>query len=233
LRSEGVGTSFLARRVGATTAQSSVVVSALSGSRTIVTRPAPAPPEIPTGFEIVHVDKAGWAAMPAHGLSGSRISVDDGNMIPGLDVSLLAWYVPTAAVLRRRYDTTDAVEAARRAISHGANAVVATAGAAGSFAVHASGHLDFAPALPIRPLSTLGAGDVFHGAFVAALKLGQPLAEAIRFANVAAALSCRTLDGRSGIPGRKETLERLKTLPRSDGCDPSAVAALFAATDAD
>jgi sugar/nucleoside kinase (ribokinase family) len=57
-------------------------------------------------------------------------------------------------------------------------------------------------------VSTLGAGDVFHGALLAALLDGQPIDDALRFANAAAGLSCRALDGRSGIPSRRE-VERL------------------------
>jgi sulfofructose kinase len=49
-------------------------------------------------------------------------------------------------------------------------------------------------------VSTLGAGDVFHGALLAELIRGAPLAEALDFANRCAALSCRGLDGRSAIP---------------------------------
>jgi sulfofructose kinase len=50
------------------------------------------------------------------------------------------------------------------------------------------------------PVSTLGAGDVFHGALLAAFVRGLALAEALAFANECAALSCRALDGRSAIP---------------------------------
>ena len=211
LAAEGVGTSLVERRKGGVTAQSAVVVSSITGARTIITHPAPPPPPIPRGFDITHLDKAGWRGMPAGGLTGTRVSVDDGNAIPDLDVSLLEWYVPTAIVLRERFGTHDAVEAARRARAAGAQTVVATAGAAGSFGLDAAG-LSFAPALPITPFSTLGAGDVFHGALLAAIALGHPLAEALRFANVTAALSCRALDGRSGIPRLDEveaTLDQL------------------------
>jgi sugar/nucleoside kinase (ribokinase family) len=55
--------------------------------------------------------------------------------------------------------------------------------------------------------STLGAGDVFHGALLASLADERSLAEALRRANATAALSCRGLDGRSGIPTAPE-LER-------------------------
>jgi sulfofructose kinase len=52
--------------------------------------------------------------------------------------------------------------------------------------------------------STLGAGDVFHGALVAELVEGRPLEDAVTRAAACAALSCRGLDGRSAIPDRAE-----------------------------
>ena len=54
------------------------------------------------------------------------------------------------------------------------------------------------------PVSTLGAGDVFHAALPAALVDEKPLPEALAFANAAAAVSCRALDGRSAIPTPEE-----------------------------
>jgi bifunctional ADP-heptose synthase (sugar kinase/adenylyltransferase) len=60
---------------------------------------------------------------------------------------------------------------------------------------------------------TLGAGDVFHGALVAALVREMPLPEALAYANAAAALSCRGLDGRSGIPDDAETRALAAHLP--------------------
>ena len=57
---------------------------------------------------------------------------------------------------------------------------------------------------PVEVGSTLGAGDVFHGALLAGLLDGRPLAAAGDFAAAAAALSCRGVDGRSRIPTRTE-----------------------------
>jgi sugar/nucleoside kinase (ribokinase family) len=59
-----------------------------------------------------------------------------------------------------------------------------------------------APRLPV--VSTLGAGDVFHGALIAALVDARSLRDALVFANAAAALSCAALDGRAAIPTREE-----------------------------
>jgi sulfofructose kinase len=53
-------------------------------------------------------------------------------------------------------------------------------------------------------VSTLGAGDVFHGALVATQVWNKPIEEAVTIANTVAGLSCRALDGQSGIPTKAE-----------------------------
>jgi sulfofructose kinase len=53
-------------------------------------------------------------------------------------------------------------------------------------------------------LSTLGAGDVFHGALLAQIIQERPLQEAMLRANAVAALSCLGLDGQSAIPRTNE-----------------------------
>jgi sulfofructose kinase len=86
-----------------------------------------------------------------------------------------------------------------------AELVVVTRGAQGCTAYTQAGDVVEAPAAAFDGLvSTLGAGDVFHGALLAALVREQPLADALDFANRAAALSCRALDGRSAIPTVEE-----------------------------
>lgn len=66
------------------------------------------------------------------------------------------------------------------------------------------------PANEIDAVDTLGAGDTFHGAFALALAEGRDEAEALRFANAAAALKCARTGGRAGIPKRSE-VERFIT----------------------
>ena len=57
-------------------------------------------------------------------------------------------------------------------------------------------------AFPIRAVDTLGAGDIWHGAFALALAEGQTEAEGVRFANATAALKCTKPGGREGCPDR-------------------------------
>lgn len=54
----------------------------------------------------------------------------------------------------------------------------------------------------VKAVDTLAAGDVFHGAFTLAIAEGQPIPEAVRFANTAAAIKCMHFGGRLGAPDR-------------------------------
>jgi sulfofructose kinase len=84
------------------------------------------------------------------------------------------------------------------------NTVVATQGSAGSSGFSPQTGLATASGFRVNVTSTLGAGDVFHGALIAQIIQGFELTEALRRANAVAALSCRGLDGQSMIPSVAE-----------------------------
>jgi len=56
------------------------------------------------------------------------------------------------------------------------------------------------PAFAVEVVDTTGCGDVFHGAFTFGMARGWDVAANVRFASAAAALKCRALGGRTGIP---------------------------------
>jgi len=56
----------------------------------------------------------------------------------------------------------------------------------------------------VKVVDTTGAGDVFHGAFIFGLLKKWPPKRVAKFANACAALKCRKLGGRAGIPSLKE-----------------------------
>jgi sulfofructose kinase len=60
------------------------------------------------------------------------------------------------------------------------------------------------PAFKVDVRDTLGAGDVWHGAFALGLAEGMAEAEAVRYASAVAALKCTRFGGRSGAPSRAE-----------------------------
>ena len=60
------------------------------------------------------------------------------------------------------------------------------------------------PAPWVKAEDTLGAGDVWHGAFALGLAEGKSEREAIRFSNSVAALKCTKFGGQSSIPTRRD-----------------------------
>ena len=66
------------------------------------------------------------------------------------------------------------------------------------------------PAFVMDVVDTTGAGDVFHGAFIYGLLQDWPLTRIARFANAVAAMKCRELGGRAGIPALDEVMAFLE-----------------------
>jgi len=60
------------------------------------------------------------------------------------------------------------------------------------------------PAFEVEVVDTTGAGDCFHGAFCVGVVHGWPLERTLEFASAAAALKCRKLGGRAGLPTMDE-----------------------------
>jgi sulfofructose kinase len=213
LESEGVDISELAVAPGRSP-RSSVIVDTGSGTRAIAAFLGDLPElELsPRGIELcrgaawVHVDQTGYRA----GRGAGRLSVDAGNPIDGLDLSSVTLFGPTESQLARLYPRATLRDAMTEVLSSGVKIVVVTRGARGSVAATSEGSFVAAEAPPVDVRSTLGAGDVFHGALLAALVDGASLDDALGRANTVAALSCRGLDGRSAIPTAAELEEVLE-----------------------
>jgi sulfofructose kinase len=84
-----------------------------------------------------------------------------------------------------------------------------TRGAQGTLWLDEHGSLQQTPAFPVHTVDTLGAGDVFHGAFALAITEKQELRQALRFASAAAALKCTRFGGAFAAPQRAEVEELL------------------------
>ncbi len=65
------------------------------------------------------------------------------------------------------------------------------------------------PAFIVDVVDTTGAGDVFHGGYIYGLLQRWEIKEVVRFAAAFAALKCRKLGGRAGIPSLDETMSLL------------------------
>lgn len=97
--------------------------------------------------------------------------------------------------------------AAAGVLDMGVQIVVETLGERGAYTVTADGDFSTA-AFPVKAINTTGAGDVFHGAYAAALLEGREPRGAARFASAAAALTCTKMSGFDRLPDRA-AVERL------------------------
>ena len=106
-------------------------------------------------------------------------------------------------------DVTDDAQALRKLARLTPSFLAGTRGPMGTIWLNPQGGLEETPAFPVHTVDTLGAGDVFHGAFALALTEGQELRQALRFASAAAALKCTRFGGAYAAPQRAEVEEFL------------------------
>lgn len=69
------------------------------------------------------------------------------------------------------------------------------------------GELKIMTSLVVDAIDSTGAGDIFHGAFVYALKSGYSLEKCLQIANTAGAISTRRVGGRNSVPTKEEMRE--------------------------
>jgi sulfofructose kinase len=210
---EGVDTSGIS--IGSTATAGSVIVASKEHSARAISTRQPiaqaamneAAKKSIASAQWVHVDHVGIKRLDEAGISrgnGPQISFDAGYGVETFDPILVDLFVPTDRQMALRYPGIDLAVALENDSMKAGNTVVATQGSAGSAGFSPETGLVTAPGFKVDVTSTLGAGDVFHGALVAQLIQGHPLQEAMRRANAVAALSCRGLDGQSKIPTTTE-----------------------------
>lgn len=210
---EGVDTSGIS--IGTTPTAGSVIVASKEHSARAISTRQPvtqaamneAAKQLIASSQWVHVDHVGIKRLDEAGISrgnGPQISFDAGYGVETFDPVIVDLFVPTDRQMALRYPGVDLAVALENDSLKAGNTVVATQGSAGSAGFSPETGLVTAPGFKVDVTSTLGAGDVFHGALVAQLIQGHPLQEAMRRANAVAALSCRGLDGQSKIPTTTE-----------------------------
>ena len=106
--------------------------------------------------------------------------------------------------LQETADVADDGEALQKIARLTPSFLAGTRGAQGTVWLDEHHHLQQTPAFPVHTVDTLGAGDVFHGAFALAITEKQDLRSALRFASAAAALKCTRFGGAFAAPQRAE-----------------------------
>ena len=109
-------------------------------------------------------------------------------------------------------------EALKKIASLTPSFLAGTQGPQGTLWLDDKQNLQRTSAFPVHTVDTLGAGDVFHGAFALAITEKQDIPAALRFASAAAALKCTRFGGAFAAPQRIELEQFLR---QSQGASPA------------
>ena len=118
--------------------------------------------------------------------------------------SLIVNETEAAMISGMPVDNRDEVQAAAKALlDMGCQVVVITLGAQGAFFM-TKREQRFVDTYPVKPVDTTAAGDVFCGVLASQIIKSRKLAEAIKYANAAAALSTTRAGAQPSIPSQTE-----------------------------
>lgn len=220
IEAEGVNCRHVRRVAGAASALSAILVDP-AGERIIVPyydpRTQADPKQLPFGigaFDAVLADVR-WPGAAAFALKAARAAglpaiLDADTATREILEQLLPYAThivasePAAAIL---CDGAEPAEACTQLAARTGIFVAVTAGGAGThWKLPADVAVRHTPAPKIKPVDTLSAGDVYHGAFAVAVAEGMAAETAIRFASAAAAVKCLHFGGRLSAPTRDQTL---------------------------
>ena len=110
----------------------------------------------------------------------------------------------SSEALQATADVADDAAALQKLAKVTSSFLAGTRGPQGTVWLDPNGALRQTAAFPVHTVDTLGAGDVFHGAFVLGITEKQGIQEALRFASAAAALKCTRFGGAFACPQRSE-----------------------------
>ena len=225
----GVETSMIRMSPGCVSFHSFVILNTAASTRTVVWNKGTVPALAPDGVDADAIAKAKVLHLDGHQLeaavraarcareAGVIVSLDAGGTYPGIEtlLPLVDFLIPSEEFALKFTGERDPEAAARLLMSrYHPRALVVTQGSRGGFMLE-NGEIRRYPCYPVEVIDSCGAGDVFHGAFLAAWVrgFGDTMA-CCRFASAVSALKCTHFGARDGIPGHDEALAFLRAQGR-------------------
>lgn len=214
LEEEGVDTEGMVVQPGRASQFAVIIVSAgtaARGARTIMWRrevmlgPGEVREAIVRSGRILHLDghslaaeiqAARWARE-----SGIPVSLDAERVLSGTEelIHLTDYLVASEDFPALFTGERDPESALRRICALGPRVAAMTRGPAGALAFDGERFYD-SPGFDVEAVDTTGAGDAFHAGFLFGVLRDDGLERTLRFANAVAAMNCRQLGGRAGLP---------------------------------
>ena len=175
-------------------------------------KPGDLPADLIADTRVLHVDAvdpdASIAAAALARRAGRHVTSDIDRadaaasaLIAAVTIPILAEHVPAALT-----GEADAAAALRQLRQPHHEMLVVTQGARGALVLHRrdEDRVDQVPGFEVTVTDSTGAGDVFRGAFIAALLRGDAPVDIVRYANAAAAVSCTKPGAMDSVPTADE-----------------------------
>lgn len=158
-----------------------------------------------------HLETAVYASKKAHEF-GVKVSLDAGGVYPGIEKLLpfVDILIPSEEFALQITGISDPERAAEclQKVYH-PEILIITQGSRGGFIWEKQRKKQY-PVFPVNAVDSNGAGDVFHGAFLAARVKNMDIEDAAEFASAASALKCTRPGGQEGIPEYEEVLQFIR-----------------------
>ncbi len=143
---------------------------------------------------------------------GVKVSLDAGNPYPGIDdlLPLVDVLIPSEE-FALKYTGCKTVEQAAALLYERfkPETLIITQGSRGGFIWENNSAVRY-PVFPVNAIDSNGAGDTFHGAFLAARVKGLSVFESATFASATSALKCTRVGAQEGIPSFEEVEDFIK-----------------------
>lgn len=210
----GVDTGDLKIVPGTHSATAAVIVDSL-GERLIVSEDDRSLPMTPDWLPLDQIKGAGVILSDLSWIEGTRaaferaralgvptmvdVDLGSGRLLPEI-LDLTDIVISSAPAFVRFLPGADTAARLRWLVEQGVRHAGVTRGPDGYQWLDSHGTTGDQPAFAVEPVDTTGAGDAFHGAFAFGLAQGLADADCARLAAATAALKCRRLGARAGLP---------------------------------
>jgi sulfofructose kinase len=226
--SEGVDTSLCPRNETAQPIYSSIIVDKSTSERTILyslenfTPPDPAiiPIHLPKNYKLMFVDTyflpiLDYLVKISHACETPVIAdIEDSRLKEYPDVINAIEYLILSVELAAQISMSSSPqEILYKLDSLQRRCTVITEGNQGCWFRERDGGIYHMPAFKVNAVDTTGCGDVFHGAYAAAIVRGETNTTSVIQASAAAAMKATKPGGRAGIPYLSELLDFIKANP--------------------
>lgn len=223
-REYGVGTKHVRVIKNAISFHSFVLLNTANSSRTCIWNKGTVDPPGKKDIDLnvlkcvkyLHLDghqleAAVYGAEKAHEY-GVKVSLDAGGTYPGIErlLPLVDILIPSEEFVLKITGTENTEKAASVLMEkYHPEILIITQGKKGGFIWEDNKAVRY-PVFPVDAIDSNGAGDTFHGAFLAARIKGMNIYEAAEFASATSALKCTRFGAQEGIPGFEEVQEFIK-----------------------